>query len=180
MLCYRASLASHNVFYWSELQKTANKPKVCNIQDAKDQMGPELCKNIPFLHAVLGCDTSSQLYRIGKGASRKKFKTSWHFQCKPQCLIQSQLPPKKLLEHEKLDSLHYKRFFDKVSTSIYFVSPQALPPTTAGTKYHCLKVYIQIMEWEACTNKVSPLDWGVEEMWWKTNACAYEHATSSR
>ena len=53
-------------------------------------------------------------------------------------------------------------FFEKVSTSIYLVSPQALPPTTAGTtKYHCLKVDIQIrIEWEACTNKVSPLDWG--------------------
>ena len=78
----------------------------------------------------------------------------------PQCLIQSQLPLKKFLQQEKLDSLHYKWFFEKVSTNISLVSPQALPPTTANTKYHCLKVYFQILEWKGCTNEVIPLDWG--------------------
>ena len=42
----------------------------------------------------------------------------------------------------------------------FLVSPQALPPTTVGTKYHCLKVYFQILEWKGCTNEVSPVDWG--------------------
>ena len=51
-----------------------------DIKDVKKQLGPGLCKNILFLHAVLGCDTTSQLYGIGKGTSLKKFKTSQHFQ----------------------------------------------------------------------------------------------------
>ena len=57
---------------------------------------------------------------------------------------------------EKLDSLRYKRFCEKVATSTSFVSPQVLPPTSAAAKYHCLRVYFQILEWKGCTNEVSP------------------------
>ena len=82
---------------------------------------------------------------------------------------------------EKLDSLRYKQFFEKVSTSTFFVSPQAQPPTSAAAKYHCLRVYFQILEWKGCANEVSPLDWG----WKRSNgklmpACTYGLATSSR
>ena len=41
-----------------------------------------------------------------------------------------------------------------------FHSPQALHPTTAGTKYHCLKIYFQILEWKEFTNEVISIDWG--------------------
>ena len=33
-----------------------------------------MCKHMLFLHAVLGCDTTSGLYGIGKGSILKKFK----------------------------------------------------------------------------------------------------------
>ena len=33
-----------------------------------------------FLHAILGCDTTSQLYGIGKATFLKKFKSSKLFQ----------------------------------------------------------------------------------------------------
>ncbi len=81
LLCYHASLDSHNIFFRPEPKKTAKKPRVWDIKDVKEQLGPEVCRNILFLHAVLGCDTTSQLYGIGigKGASLKEFKTSQHF-----------------------------------------------------------------------------------------------------
>ena len=47
----------HNILLQPEQKKTAVKTKVWNIKEVKKQLGPELCKNIPFLHAVLGCDT---------------------------------------------------------------------------------------------------------------------------
>ena len=31
---------------------------------------------------------------------------------------------------EQLDSLHYKRFFEKVATNVSHVHPQTLPPTS--------------------------------------------------
>ena len=53
LFCYLASLNSHYIFLQSEPKKTAKKPTVWYIQDVKEQLGPELCKNILFLHAVL-------------------------------------------------------------------------------------------------------------------------------
>ena len=40
------------------------------------ELGPKVCSNTFFLHAILGCDTTSQLYGIGKATSLKKFKSS--------------------------------------------------------------------------------------------------------
>ena len=39
----------------------------------------KISKNILFLHAVVGCETTSRLYEIEKGSSLRKFKTSNHF-----------------------------------------------------------------------------------------------------
>lgn len=74
ILCYHATLDSHNIFFRPELKKNVKKPKVWNIQAVKVQLGPEICSNILFLHVVLGCDTTYHLYGIGKGTALKKFK----------------------------------------------------------------------------------------------------------
>ena len=79
LLCYHATLDSHNIFFRPEPKKNSKKPRVWNIKAVKEQLGPEICSNILFLHAVLGCDTTSHLYGIGKGTSLKKFKSSRHF-----------------------------------------------------------------------------------------------------
>ena len=47
-----------------------------NINGVKSKL---ICSNILFLHAILGCDTTSHLYGIGKGASLKKFNASSEF-----------------------------------------------------------------------------------------------------
>ena len=78
LLCYHASLDSHKKFR-PEPKKNTKKPRVWSIKTVKEQLGPEICSNILFLHAVLGCDTTSHLYGIGKGTSLKKFKLSLHF-----------------------------------------------------------------------------------------------------
>ena len=53
LLRYHASLDSHNIFFQSEPKKTAKKPTLWYIQDVKEQLVPELCKHILFLHAVV-------------------------------------------------------------------------------------------------------------------------------
>jgi len=52
---------------------------VWNIKAIKEHLGAKICSHILFLHALLGCDTTSHLYGIGKGLSLKKFKSSKHF-----------------------------------------------------------------------------------------------------
>ena len=60
LYCYHASLDSCNIFFQSQPKKTGKKFMVWYIQDVKEQLGPELCKHILFLHAGLGCfDTTS-------------------------------------------------------------------------------------------------------------------------
>ena len=47
---------------------------------------------------------------------------------------------------EKLNTLRYKMFCEKVSKSTSHVEPQSIPPTSAAAKHHSLRVYYQIME----------------------------------
>ena len=49
---------------------------------------------------------------------------------------------------EVLDSLRYKRFCEKVATNVSHLQPQSLPPTSAASKYHSLRVYFQVQQWK--------------------------------
>ena len=84
LLCFHASLDSH-MFFKPEPKKNAKKHQIWNITAVKEQLGPEMCSNILFLYAILGCDTTSQLYGIGKATFLKKFKSSRHFQEQAKC-----------------------------------------------------------------------------------------------
>ena len=44
---------------------------------------------------------------------------------------------------DDLDALRYKQFQEKVVKSFKYV-----PPTSASAKFHCLRVYYQVQEWE--------------------------------
>ena len=124
-----------------------------NIKAVKEQLGLEVCNNIVFLHAVLECDTTSQLYGIGKGTSLKKFKSSKHFQEQAKVSAVESATLKDIsaageqvlvnvyngTPGESLDSLRYKRFCKKVATNtMCYIHPQTLPPTSAAAKYHTL------------------------------------------
>ena len=73
LLCYHGNLASHELFFKPEPKKDAKKVRVWNIKALKDILGPQTSKHLLFLHAVLGCDTTSRLYGVGKSVSLKKF-----------------------------------------------------------------------------------------------------------
>ena len=66
LLCYHACLDSHHIFFRPEPKKTIKHHRVWNIKAIKEQLGTDVSNRILFLHAVLGCDTTSRLYGIGK------------------------------------------------------------------------------------------------------------------
>jgi len=113
-----------------------------------------MCCNILFLHAFLGCDTTSQLYGIGKGTSIKKFQSSAHFQEQAKVFAKESVTHEEIFiageqaivclyngkAGESLDSLHYKRFCEKIATNTSRIHPQTLSPTSAAAKYHSLQV----------------------------------------
>uniref|UniRef100_UPI00358ECD2A uncharacterized protein n=1 Tax=Myxine glutinosa TaxID=7769 RepID=UPI00358ECD2A len=175
LLCYHASLDSHDLFFCSESRKTTKKPRIWNIKATKQLLGPDICKHILFLHAVLGCDTTSRLHGIGKGASLKKFKESDIFREQAEVFYAHSASTDDVAEAgekamvilyngtstDTLDSLRYHRFCEKVASSSTYVQPQVLPPTSGAAKFHSLRVYLQVQEWKGSTSDgPRPTEWG--------------------
>ena len=77
LICYHASLKSHDLFFCPEPKKSMKKPCILNIKAIKQMLGPAyICNRILFIHALLGSDATSRLYGIGKRASLTRFKAS--------------------------------------------------------------------------------------------------------
>ncbi|GFO18889.1 hypothetical protein PoB_004539400 [Plakobranchus ocellatus] len=56
--------------------------------------------------------------------------------------------------------LCYKRFWEKVTSSITTVQVRSLPPTSAAAKYHSLRVYrLQVQDWIDTTCDLQPEMW---------------------
>ena len=70
LLLYHSNPTGKGLFFAPEPKKNA-KQRVWDLKQAKRDIGPFVC--ILFLHALLGCDTTSRLFGIGKAAILKKF-----------------------------------------------------------------------------------------------------------
>ena len=172
--CYHASLESHDLFCCPEPKKNTKQPCTCNIKAVKQRLGPDMCQHILFLHAVLGCDTTSRLHGIGKGASLKNYQTNNSF--REQAIV---LHSRSASTHDvtrageralviiyngrstdTLDSLRHQRFREKVASSATHVHPQTLPPTSGAAKYHSMRVYLPVQEWKGSADGLIPTEWG--------------------
>ena len=173
LLCFYVDLEAHDLFMYSQAKSTTKPNRMWNMKSLKRQLGQDVCENILFIHAILGCDTTSRLYGLGKGASLKKFTTNAHFQTQSrQFLVEDASPDvieaageKALVSlykgksDESLDSLRYKRFCEKVAVKSSKILPQNLPPTCAAARYHSRRVYLQVQQWKG-NNSLRPVDWG--------------------
>ena len=54
---------------------------------------------------------------------------------------------------DTLDKLRLERFQQKIATSVSFVRPENLPPTSSAAKFHSLRVYHQVQVWKGVTNR---------------------------
>ncbi len=137
-------------------------------------LGQDICSNILFIHAFLGCDTTSRLYGIGKGTSLSKFKASSIFREQAKVFNSDSASTRDVVDagekalivvyNGKLtDTLRHKRFCEKVASKKSHVKPQSLPPTLAEAKYHSLRVYLQVQEWKGSPDGRHPSDWGWQE-----------------
>ena len=72
--CYIIFLNMAKIFFFASDRKKNTKGRVWNIKEVRTKLGTFVCKHIPFLHAFLGCDTTSCLFGIGKGSIIKKFR----------------------------------------------------------------------------------------------------------
>ena len=93
LLCYHAKFESHDLFFRPEPKKNTKKLRIWNIKATKEKLGQDICSNILFIHAFLGCDTTSRQYGIGKGTYLSKFKACSMFRDKQRYSILI-LPPR--------------------------------------------------------------------------------------
>ena len=121
----------------------------------KAELGPAVCRNMFFLHAILGCDTTSRPYGTGKAASLKKYGEPVYFQdqvfdipVSTQAEVATAgenaivvLYGGKQGDFLSLDSLGYRRYYEKVATRGQQRQPQNLPSTSSAARYHSLRVF---------------------------------------
>ncbi len=174
LLLYHADMSAHEVFMAPEPKQSSKSDHVWCIKQFEELLGMDICQNVLFLHAVLGCNTTSRLFGIGKGLAVKKFMNDPIFIKQAEQFNQTDQTPESIVtasekaivslyggsKTDGLDSLHYKCFCDKVSKSTMPVEPHSLPPTSAAVKYHSLRMYYQVMEWKDASNNMKPEDWG--------------------
>ena len=177
LLCYHASVEAHDLLFCPEPKKNTKQPRIWNIKVIKQRLGPDICQHILFLHAVLGCDTTSHLHGIGKGASLKKFQASNSFRQQAKVLLTHSVSKhdvacsgeKALVvlyngnSTDSLDSLRHQRFCEKVSPSTSHVHPLALPPTSGAAMYHSFRVYLHVLEWKGSAGGLRPTEWGWQQ-----------------
>ena len=81
LLLYHArNIESFHIFFHPKPKQFARKkPITVSIHSSVRKLGMELCENILFIHALLGCDTISSVLGIGKGVSLKAYNQSRYF-----------------------------------------------------------------------------------------------------
>ena len=137
-------------------------------------MGTFFCKHILFQHAILGSDTTSRLFGIGKGAIVKKFKTNAALQQAADVFNLVSFTPNDIesagekalvaiyngKKEETLNTLRLTRYCEKVTKSLTQVEPRSLPPTSSAAKYHSHRVFLQICQWKSYECNLPPELWG--------------------
>ena len=146
----------------------------------KAKLGPLICSHILFLHAMLGCDTTSRLYNVGKGTILKKFKAKTILHQSAEIFNNPNSTTKEIesagekalvniyngKNNESLNALRYRRYCEKLATNTTQVEPRTLPPTSAAAKFHNYRVFLQTYQWKTLDCNLPPELWG----WTKSDA----------
>ena len=72
LYCLVNGVTTNDGFYPPEPKATSTKCRGWDIKKTNDGLGSNVCLVILFIHAILGCDTTSRLQRIGKSTFLKK------------------------------------------------------------------------------------------------------------
>jgi len=173
LLIYHAKNVIHTVYFRPGTKRSSQKGnRYWNIPAIRALLESIITKNILFLHAILGCDTTSGIYGMGKKLSSSKIKSTSQFQDQAKVFMSQGASKDDIITAGERalvclysgDPQHgisvprYEQFCAKAATSTMPVQPGALPPTSASVKYHSLRVYHQIQE--RLGVELSSLDWG--------------------
>ena len=176
LLIYHVNENSQSVYLKNEGKK-GQPGKLWDIKDIRGKLGIDFCRRILFAHAILGCDTTSRLFGLGKGLAIKTLGSNDNDfneaadtflrigASKEEIDAAGQKAVVILYGCDKsatLNANRYHTFKRKVANSTMFVHPKDLPPTASACKFHSFRVYYQVQMWSDsnASQYLSPEDWG--------------------
>ncbi len=153
-------------------QRQTESRKIWDLNKVKSILC-NTCQHILFVHAFLGCDSTSRLFGVGKSAALKmivnKNKTFvkaaqvFHdINSSKSDIISSREKAVALFYTKKvmpIDDLRYEIFSKKVACGSKAVESKNLPPTSSALAFHSLRVFYQVHEWIGQHN-LNPLEYG--------------------
>lgn len=165
---------SKDVYFRSEKKNVKSNKAPWDIKHTQNMLGPELCRIICVIHAILGCDTTSAIFNVGKGTALIKAKDDVALRNLLAKFLVSSATQDDIINAgesalvkllggkpgQSLNDLRYKKFCERVTNGKSFVEPKSLPPTSAAAAQHSLRVYYQVQEWVNPSNTLDPTDWG--------------------
>lgn len=180
LLLHHLPNQAHDLYFLPEPKKGSKHPKLWNIQDLKSTLPAEISANILFLHAFLGCDTTSRIFGVGKGALLKKIQTSSilkeaaktfnNLNSDSSMISTAGETVFKVIygakQNETLGSLRYRKYCEKVALGSSQVESYSLPPTAAAAKFHSFRVFFQMCMWNNESIDINAENWG----WIRENA----------
>ena len=134
-------------FFKSEpKQKLSSKClRVWDIKKTKELLGPNTCRLLPFIHALTGCDTTSLIYGISKGAALKKLTADQQLKLHAETFLKESTKCDIVaagegalvslyggIQIENLNLLRFRKFANRVMTSSSFVQVYT-PPLQSTT-----------------------------------------------
>ena len=78
LLCFYIHSGSLELYFKPE-PKANSRGRVWNVKKVKEHFGDDVCHDLLFIHAILGCGTTFRVHGIGKAAAVKKYANSLHF-----------------------------------------------------------------------------------------------------
>lgn len=174
LLIHHAGQSNNNIWFQPNVKKSKKRQRCWNIAATRCHLGNTVCSNILFSHAILGCDTTSRLYGIGKNKAVTNLRSNKFFARQAEVFMTSKSTKEDIINNinnalvalyngdkeNSLDDLRLRRFHEKTTNSTTAVQPRTLPPTSAAAKYHSLRVYQQVQFWMGNGQDVSPEQWG--------------------
>lgn len=175
LLLYYWNSEMSDIFMRSEARRTKSL-KITNIGKVVQKLSSVVIRNLLFIHAWEGCDTTSATFNHGKTAILKLVEkehegvmhictTFDNMHATTEEIGAAGIQLFKIMYGGKLDDgldhLRRVRLSEISAKSKKGIQPEVLPPTYSAAWQHSLRVFLQIYEWKNLVNSsLDPQEWG--------------------
>ena len=98
LMCYYTEMGAEELFFQPEPRGNSTKRRVWNMKVLKEKLGQDVCNNISFIRAILGCDTTYRLHGLERGPFWRNSVWAITFEIKLKCSTTHLHQRRKLLK----------------------------------------------------------------------------------